>query len=898
MIPGEFRQPEGPPPLFVRFFRWFCHPAMRAPIEGDLRELHGERQQLHGRHYANFRFVVDVLLLFRPGIVKSLSGSMTLNQFGMLSSYFRIAWRNLVKYRVFSAINVFGLAVAMSVCMLIMLMLADQLRYDTFHEKGDRTYRILSGTVDGSQPYATSPFPLAAALKSDYSIIENSVTVMPGPAGDAITPTNAVDMRGYFTGSSFFDVFGFQLERGDATTALSQPNTIVITTAIAKQLFGYEDPLGKSIEFSDRQLSFPVRSEGTSGASVPWGTFTITGLIDESKYKSHLVFDVLMSATTAERLVREKKWTDMSNTWDSYWRPYTYAVLKKDAMVADLSRSLDDLVKRKFANIKTDYTNGFYLKPQAMSDIQLGLTGNDTNNRLPDLGYYILGVLAVIIMLTACLNYTNLSIARALTRVREIGVRKVNGATRWSLVTQFLGESILTSLLALLVASVILVFLRWSFKNLWLNQFLQFELPATSTVIVPFLLFAIFIGAIAGLYPAVHLSRFDPVKVLKRIDVSRPGKLGLRKSLTVIQFVISLVFITTSILVFAQFKYYMNFNYGFNHQSMVNVELQGIAYEKLANEMSSVPGVIAVSGCDNLPAGGRTNGDELRKSGTSDEFSQVYIMLASSNFLDNIGVHIVAGKPVPKPGEGSKNEIVVNEATVRKFGFKFPEEIIGHVFESKWSKESLVVIGVVEDFKHQSLINRHEISPLMIRNEPQGFRYLNVRLANADQQAILESMEQKWKQVDPLHPIIVKYYDEELSGTHRALFDVVRIIGFIAAMAIVISCLGLLGMTTYTAERKKKEVGIRKVLGAGSRTIAVLLSGEFVITLGLAIGVGAPLSYFVNNLWLQEIPNRVEFSMFMFFAGVLFLAIVGVATIVSQTVRVSRVNPASVLKEE
>lgn len=885
-----------PPKLPHRFFRWFCHPKLVNFIEGDLMELYEERVRELGKRKADIKFTIDVLLLFRPGIIKPTEGYQHINQYGMFKNYFKVGIRNILKYKVFSFINVFGLAVAMSVCMLIILMLADQYRYDQFHEKKDRIYRILSDQEGSKQPYATSPYPLASTLKAEYPIVEETTNLTPGIGGDVVYQQKFADMRGYFAEPSFFSIFSFDLTLGDKATALTSPRSMIISREMAYQLFNDENPIGKTVEFSDRQLPFPQEQGSVGGTAVNWGSFTITGVIDETKYTSHLKFDVLVSASTRESLIAEKKLDDLTNNWEWYFRTYTFALLREEKSSSDLSVALNDLVARKYANITSEQTKGFKLEPQKLGDVALGLTGNDTNNRLPLIGYYFLSVLALVIMLSACLNYMNLSIARALTRSKEIGVRKVTGALRRNLIFQFLSESVLTALLALIMAVALLWLIAPAFKGLWINQYLNFELPAMPSVFLVFVAFALIIGILAGLYPALYLSKQQPIKTLKNLANEQPGKFGLRKVLSISQFVISLFFITTSILIYNQFKHYVSFDYGFNTSNIINIELQGVNYEKLSNELQSIPGVVSISACDVIPAAGTSNGNEILKPGTTDEYFSNDLLLANENFIDNLGIGLVAGRNL-KPGEPYQN-ILVNETMVKQFGFKYPSEIVGEELETKWGKEQLKVIGVVKDFRYRMLVNQHEIKPLMIRNQPTSFEYLNVQVNSADLMGTLAAIEKTWKKVDPLHSFKYEFFDEQLQGTHRAIFDIVSILGFISFLAIVIACLGLLGMTTYTAERKAKEVSIRKILGAEHFSIALLLSNGFLKMLGISILVGAPFSYLINNLWLQEFPNRVDFGVGTVLLGVSVLLILGGLTIGSQTWRAARRNPVDSLKVE
>ena len=865
-----------------------CH------IEGDLIELYRSRIAAVGKLKADLLFAADVILLFRPGIIRNFTLGPSTNHSMMLINYLKVGLRNMHRHRAFSFINIFGLALAMSVAMLIILMIADQLRYDKFHSDSDRIYRILS-----APRYATSPEPLSKTLKEEYSIVEDATHLIPGFTGDAKAGGKSTEMRGYFTDPSFFRVLGFRLEHGDMAKALVNPNSIVISSRLAQILFGKADVVGESLEFDDRKLSFPQDFDGKGAPPVPWGSFTITGIFDQNRYKSHLQFDVLASESSLPALYLEKKFEDNSERWDSYWRTYTFVMVKPNIDPLRLDSALADVVRKKYKGLEAEHLKGFRLTAQAIDDIQFAINGNDTGSRFPGVLYYFFGGLALIIILSACLNYTNLSIARALTRAKEIGVRKVTGANRTALTVQFMTESILTSLFAMMMAMGILYFLRPAFLDLWVNRYLKFELPHSPAVYVLFIVFAIVIGVICGIYPAFHLSSFKPVKALKALSESGSGKMKMYKILSVIQFVVSLLFISTSTLIFKQFDHYSNFDYGFNATNVVNVQLQGMDYGKVANEFRQIPGVERVSASDLIPATGSNNGNQFKKSGAPEEEYRFFSELnVDEQFIPNLNLEVVAGTNITPASTDGSLHVMLNEAAVKELGFSSAHDAVGTVIENKWGGEQLKIIGVVENFRYMLLLNQHEIGGLVLRNRPALFQYANVKIGSPDRDRVIASMISKWNAIDPVHPIKYKLFAHELAETHQALVDIVSIIGFVATLSIVISCLGLLGMATYTAERKRKEIGIRKTLGANAGRILTLLSGGFVKLLAIAIVIGAPASYFLNQLWLQTLPNRTEFTVWNLLFAVAILVLLGLITIGSQTVRASNENPVDALKND
>lgn len=817
----------------------------------------------------------------------------------MFFNYLKTGIRNLLKYKVFSFINVFGLAAAMSVGMLIMLMLADQKSHDGFNEKKDRIYRILCDRPDFRHPYATSPFPLAAVMGKDYPIIGTSTHLRMGVGGDAQAGRRVATMVGYFADTAFFKVFSYALERGDRNTAFAEPNSMVITHAMARKLFGDEEPLGKAVTFSDRGIT--VFGGSSASQSVLWGSFTITGVIADHPYRSHLKFDVLVSAASLPVLSQNGKIADGSANWNDWYNCFTYVLLERGKTSGELDAALGQVVARQYAGMKE--FKGFRMMAQPITGISPGvLLGNEPTIALPVMAYYFLSFLAFVVLVSACLNYVNLSVARALKRSREIGVRKVAGAGRLDLVWQFLGESVLTALLAMGMAIVILVFLRSAFMHLWVNQYLNFDLPINIGLCAVFLGFALLTGIVAGVYPAFYLSRFEAVTALKSTGGVRPGRLPLRKVLSVAQFVLSLFFIITSILIYNQFRYFLHFKYEFQTANILNVDLQGGDYEIVSREFQKVQGVTAISACEYLPATPRSEGFEwrpaVRRRAADSLYTLVTALRTDEHFISTMGLKLVAGQGVPASSPSAWRYIVVNEAAVRAFGYKDAAGILGAVFETPYNDSPLVVTGVVADFHMRMLLGNDKIEPLVLQNRPAHFRYLNVRIASHDARSVVTALGARWQAIDPVHTFAYSFYDEELASESQGIFDVVSILGYIAFLVVVIACLGMLGMATYTTERRRKEVGIRKVLGAGDWANTLLLSREFIQVLLIAIAIAAPLSYLLNAAWLRKFPNRVDFGWGTVLEGVGIVLALGLVTIASQTVRASKKNPVESLRSD
>jgi len=815
----------------------------------------------------------------------------------MLKNYLKVCIRNLFKNKTFSFINIFGLAVSMSVCLLLILMLADQSQYDQFHEHKERIYRIVSDRNNEPVLTATSPLPLGITLQEEYPIVEKSATLMTGIGGDATYMQHTMTMRGFFADPNMFDVFSFQLEKGNKHLVLKEPRSIVLTAEFSEKLFGSTDPIGKVISFED--LGLLILDIGPmDNQPVPWGEFKVTGVLAKKDYKSHLQFDALVSSSTLPSLIAEEKFEDRSDNWTNYFHCYTYVLLKEGKEEAELQLALNDIAKRKYSD-KEDYKK-FAFSTQKLTVITPGkFMSNFSSFCLPIEVFYFLSFLALVIMVSACLNYTNLSIARSLTRTKEIGIRKVTGAFRGHLIGQFLGESIITSFLALVLAILFLNLMKPAFMSLWINKYLNFNLSENIPIFIIFLIFAIAIGIISGIIPSLHLSKFMPIQVLKGNEGEKPGKLGFRKILTVTQFVVSLFFIVTTILIFRQTKHYINFEYGFKTENIINVQLQGNDFELVSNELSSIPGVSNVSACQYLPATGYSVGSSLKLAGNEDDYIGMGSLYAHPKFLDNLGLEIVSGQNFSDYNNSNiERTIIINESAAEKLGFESANDAIGATVEIMGVDQNVQIAGVVKNFRFRMPWIEENIGPFVFRNGPDHFSYVNVKVNTKDMRGVVHEIEKRWAEIDPVHGFEYSYFDEQMARSYQLLTDVISIVGFFAFLSISIACLGLLGIATFTAERRVKEVGIRKVLGAGELTIAFLLSKSFIKMLLISILIASPLVYFLNNMWLQNISNKIDYGFGTIFLGTLIMLILGILTIGSQTLRASKANPAETLRME
>lgn len=820
----------------------------------------------------------------------------------MIRNYLKIAIRNILRHKVFSFINIFGLALSMSVCLLIILMLSDLNKYDQFHTHKNRIYRIISKNLKSGGPYyATTTMPLKEVLLNEYDGIEMAVGLKSFVGGDFRYGETITSIAGHYVDEDFFKVFSFELEQGNPETALKEPFSLVLTSESAQKLFKNENPIGKIVSFNDRGLNTLGISIFDEGKEL--GDFIVTGVMKNEEHISHINFDFLISMSTLYSLDREGKVSLDPDDWRSFFSYYLYILLEEGRSPKDIGPILSSISERQyeeFENIEMSFVM------QSLTDITPGkMLNNMLSFRMPIEGVYFLMILAFLVIFSAGFNYTNLSIARALTRAREVGVRKVSGAYRTQIFTQFVCESVVIALSGLILAIVILQIIKPGFTGLWLNKYLNMELNQNVTVFLLFIVFSLIIGILAGILPAIYLSSFKPVTVLTSSFAIKENKgsgffrkPGLGKTLIIAQFVISLLFIISTVLIYSQLNFIIRKEYGFSKDHLINVHLQGTDYQVFSNELSKHPEVIRVSASEYLPATGYNNGTSLISM--REEPDTVYggSMAVDRNFLDNLAINIVAGRNFPENISTEKEQyVLVNETAVKELGYDRPEDIIGEFFIERDSGEPLEVIGVTKDFFYEILF-LDPIRPFYFRYIPKNYRYANIKIHGNDVQGTLSFVEDTWKKVDKIHTFEYRIFDQQLAETHGLIKDVVAIVGYISILAISIACLGLLGMAIFNTETRIKEIGIRKAMGADSRSIVLLLSKGFLILLGIAVIIGSPIAYLINNIWLQEFAFRVNFGIGIFGISISILLVLGLITIGSQTFRAANSNPATILRTE
>lgn len=803
----------------------------------------------------------------------------------MLKNYIKVALRNLLKNKVFSFINIFGLAMGLSICMLITLIIADQRSFDHFHPDKDRLYRVVSDrTSRSSSTFATAPLVLYDKLTTEIPAIEQVVRIHNSLRGDFEYGEKTLPMRGLFTEPAFFDLFGFEFLQGSAEKALEAPNSLVLTEKAAEK-FGIEgeNAVGKILSLRGGE------------------TFTVTGILKEPAERTHIQFEVMGSLSTLQARVADVE-RNTFNRWDDTNNGFLYFRLKpqsKPADVTSLFPAISDAQYASFDNYRLDF------QVQKVIDIMPPeMRENDLSLGLPIQILWILSIFAFLIILTAAFNYTNLSIARSLYRAREVGVRKVIGAHRTQVIMQFVVEAVVLALFSMLIAwGVLEVLVLPQFKNLFFSQMFNLQLNASTGIYFQFLGLAVLVGLLAGAFPAFFLSKFKPIEALTRLKNLRiNSKWGLRKILIVAQFALSLIFIISVIFLGKQSSYMLEADYGFDKEHVINLSLQGNDFELIKNELQRDSKIEQISGSSLIPATGSNRANIIRLPGESD-VRQSHVLEIDETYLDNLKIEVIAGKgfdaSTQATSDSTENYVIINEKAVEVFEFGSPEEAIGkQIFfgndpETAFTRQ---VIGVVKDFHYRSLVS--EIGPLILRNRMDALRYANIKVTGTDIPETVAFIEKNWEEIDAVHEIEMDFYESQIAELLVSFKDSVKMVGFISFIAIVIACLGLLGIAAYQAESRVKEIGIRKVLGATPQQIVLLLSKGFFLLLVVAIIVAIPVTWLLTDSWLSQFAYHIKLSPWYFAIGIFAMLGLGILTVGSQAITAALRNPIDALRSE
>ncbi|MEA5138726.1 ABC transporter permease [Arcicella rigui] len=806
----------------------------------------------------------------------------------MIQNYLKIAIRNLLRNKVFSAINIVGLALGIATCVVIMLFVYDELSYDRFNEKADRIFRVVfkASINDGKINEANVMPPTAQVLKNDYPEVLAATRLRTSGSPEIVYQNKKFKEHSFASvDANFFDIFTLPLLKGDAKTALREPNTAVITQDFAKKYFGDEDPIGKVLFIKSWNESYKV-----------------TGLIDKVPHNSHFHFDIFGSLAGVKD-AQAASW--MSSGY------FTYLVLPEGFDYKVLEAKLPQVIK-KYMGPQIQTAMGMSLSQFLQKGNQLGLFLQPLTSIHFDEGYtgtlepsgniqyvYIFGAIAVFMLLIACINFMNLSTAGASKRAKEVGVRKVLGSVKQDLINQFLFESILLSVVALLL-SLMLVQLSLPLFNDLAEKDLQLDFLRNPLLLIAFLVFGLLVGVLAGSYPAFFLSSFNPVEVLKGKFKLAGKSISLRSGLVVFQFSISIALIIGTTVVYQQIKFIQSKDLGYAKDQLLimrNTWSLGKNEEVFRQQILQDPRVLSVSSAGYLPAGPSDSNNSLGyPDGDDSQIMRTLEYKIDEQYIPTMGMKIIAGRNFAKDFATDSTAMIINETAAKAFGWG--KNAVGHTITRLKNNDGLKftyrIIGVVKDFHFKSL---HEsITPLlMVSEKTYG---LTIKVKGKDVEGLLASLKNKWQKFNVEEPFSYAFMDELFEKTYQSEQKISVILSIFSGLTIFVACLGLFGLATFTAEQRTKEIGVRKVLGASVSQIVTLLSKEFLKLVMIACGFAFPIGYWLMNKWLQDFAYRIEISAWIFvLAGILALFI-ALLTISYQAIKAALANPVTSLRTE
>jgi putative ABC transport system permease protein len=816
----------------------------------------------------------------------------------MIKTYIKLAFRSLIKNKLFSFINIFGLTIGLTCCILISIYIFHELSYDTHQKLGDRLYQV--GTIfkqEGKEErFATTPAPMGPAMQQEFPEVVGNTRLIKAFQDDKTLLQykegqnelrSFYETQGYFADPSFFQLFSYEFKEGQPNTALANPNSVVISDEIARKLFRNETALNKIIHINS-----------TTNGSYD---YTVTGVFAPSKYPSHIDARFIMSIKGGDLGAWVNQLTDMVNN-NMF---YTYLLLRPGTDPKQLESKFTGFIT-KYAG--ADLKASGRMRRQFLTPVRnIHLYGNTENNVTEEgsVRYlYILASIAIVTLLIACVNFMNLSTARSSKRAIEIGVRKVMGAQKAALIRQFLLEAVLLSLIAYILSIFFTIILLPLFSKVSGKQF-AFSLEQSGLLALCFLMITLITGLIAGIYPAFYLSAFKPVKVLKGKFANSLAAISFRKVLVVFQFVISVALIVASTMISNQMHYLRTKDLGFQKDQQIVIPLRTSTakdiYPSLKNEIINSPSISGAGGSTFYPGIDNVTDWYLYKQGNSPQQNRtVYLNWVDESYLQTLGIKPVAGRLFSKDFPADTNSrIILNEEAIKRFEFASPSDAIGKNIVSNFGdKERLyTIIGVVKDFNFKELHSKIEPYGFFL-NKHHDYNYLIVHTNAGMIKPALNSITASWSKFNPNEPFEYSFLDQDFEKNYIAEDRLASIIRYFTIIAIFISCLGLFGLTTFSVEQRVKEIGIRKVLGASIVGIVSLLSKDFLKLVLISFFLASPLAwYFINN-WLQSFAYRAPFSIWIIFFGWVLALLIAFITISIQAIRVALANPVKSLRSE
>ncbi len=867
-------QPQ-PPKLALRFFRAYCHPDYREDIEGDLLEKFERAVNQKGERKAGWEFCKDVIKLFRPNLIKPVKGNDPLDRLGMYQNYLKTTIRVFKKEKFYTLINLFGLVLGFTCVLMIYLFINDELSYDQFHTDKERIYRVASAYLREAkwEPYSTNSYRTGELLEANYGEIEQLVKIRPQKMMVEYEDKRMIESAIATVDGNFLQFFSFPLLSGDPSTALIGANKVVISESFAAKYFGKKDPIGKVFEMDDG--SFQV---------------AVSGVMEDMPPNSHFHFNFLISGITARQFADSSMFTNVG--WDSQ---YLYIKLEEGVNIQQMEADFPKFVDN---HLDLFTSRNFKLFLQPLSDIHLqshnGLEIEDNGNITH---IYIFSIIALFILAIACVNYMNLTTARSLRRAKEVGMRKVSGASRKHLITQFLSESYFMIGITIII-SLTMTFLLLPQFNEFAGKQISLGTILSPEIMLMLLIAFMVIGFISGAYPAFVLSAFEPLKVIKGSVTSKGPNLSLRKGLVVLQFTVTIALIAATAIVLKQLDYLKNKELGFNEELVISIPLETIDRSQLdvfSNQLTSTSSIQQVGYSNMKMPGWISNStyyqaqdvpvdEEARKS--------MKIIRTDFDFLNVIGSEIISGRGFSEDFPSDlTSSLILNEAAVKQLGWDKPVGRWMDLGENRYN-----IIGVVKDFHFESL--HRKIPPTIFILSEDWLNWAYVKIDGQNITHTLGHIEEVFSKFVTKRDFSYSFMDKDIEMQYHAEEKFTQVFQIFTILAIIIASLGTFGLISFNVERKSKEIAVRKVLGASVSGVTFLFIQEFIVLLLIASVISWPVTYYFLDSWIENFVYRTTLGLGAFIIATLLAIIITVGTTGLRAMKAATANPVDSLKNE
>lgn len=872
-----------PPRLADKLLEWFCAPHLLEELQGDLHEEFVYQVGLIGKSRARFRYWGDVIGFIRPFAIKRKSKSYSTTSFlsiSMLSNHFKLAFRNLLRNKVQSLINISGLALGIACCLIVFLIIRYELSFDSFHSKADRIYRVNTKFITSGGFAKGAPLPIGEALKRDFPEVEQATTIDFAHERLLKVEEQLRKQKGVvYAAPEYFTIIDTKWLSGDPRTALAEPNSVVLTRTTALNLFG-----GKDNTIAQLAIGKTFLYEAAH-------TLKVTGVVEDFPSNTDLPFELFISYISLKIHAPYLNFND----WISFSGSYThFLLLSEGADVADLQRKIPAFEKKYMGDVEAGRRTHLL---QPLREMHFDDRFGNYNGRVvskENIGGLIL--IGLFILLTACINFINLSTAQSIKRAKEVGVRKVLGANRMGLVRQFLAEMSLLTFASVILAAIITILVLPGLKEL-LGLQINFN-PFKDPVLLLFLIgIAIFVSILAGLYPAFILSGFQPIQALKnKLTTPRSNTFTLRRSLIVLQFTIAQVLIICSLVVSSQLEYFRSKPLGFAKDAIITIgfpsENKPETSRALRNQLLQLPGVEKVSYASYAPSSESSTWSNYTFKG-ADPTKEYYFQdfQIDHTYLETYDLTLLAGKNLDLTTDSSK--ILVNEKLLQTLNISNPEDAIGYALH--WNGQDRQIAGVVKDF-HATSVKNEIPSVVMYRGKWAGMA--GIKISPANLRKTVAQIEELWKKTYPNSLVEYSFLDETVANFYREEVKLFKLFRLFSAIAIFISCLGVYGLVSFMALQRNREIGVRKVLGASAASIVLLFSKEFLVLILIAFSIAAPLAWYAMNSWIEDFHSSLPIGPASFLTAILFSLFIAGITVAYRSMRAAMSNPVKSLRSE